>query len=120
VTEWGNAPWTLRGYVVWSLATQLILAILGTGTPVVLSIASFALQAIICFLLLRRERWVWILILALTLLSLADTAIAVPLIGGSVRWYIIPLSLIDLFLLLHPATRRFFRREETSGAVASG
>jgi hypothetical protein len=114
VAEWGKAPWTLRAYVVIALASAVIVAIVVSSTPVAPRLFLVALTAVTCFFLLRGVRWLWLLVLAFI-----PIGFALGLIEGNTRWYGIALGIVDLVLLLHPATRQFFRQQEnTPGSVS--
>jgi hypothetical protein len=112
VVEWGKAPWTLQAYVVIALASTAIIAIVVPSTPVPPRLFFVALMTATCFFLLRGVRWLWLLVIAFI-----PIGFALGLIEGNTRWYGIALGIMDLVLLLHPATRRFFRRQESPTAA---
>lgn len=66
-----------------------------------------ALEAAVCFFLLRGVRWLWLFMLAAILVGFAMEAVE-----GSATWYGWPVGIINLALLLHPDTRRFFQRKD--------
>lgn len=107
MSEWGNAPWTLRAYVVISLAGAALIAVVAPATPVAPRVFLVALAAVVCFFLLRRVRWLWITVIVLDVLGFAPL-----IIEGGLTWYGAVEGLVALVLLLHPDTRRFFRRDE--------
>jgi hypothetical protein len=111
VVEWGTVPWTLKAYVVIALASAVIVAIVTPSTPVPPRLFLVALAAVTCFFLLRVVRWLWLLMIAFIPIGFAQ-----GLIEGNTRWYGIALGIVDLVLLLHPATRRFFRRQKSPAA----
>jgi hypothetical protein len=65
-----------------------------------------AFTAAVCFFLLRRVRWLWIITIVFVPLGFA-----MGILEGNLRWYGVALGLVDLTLLLLPDTRRFFQRE---------
>lgn len=112
MVEWGKAPWTLRAYVVIALAGAVVVAIVVPSTPVALRLFLVAVTAVICFFLLRRVRWLWLLMIAFIPLGFVQGAIE-----GNMRWYGIAQGVVALFLLVHPTTLRFFRRAKVPSAT---
>jgi hypothetical protein len=106
VVNWEKAPWSLRAYVILSLASSLIVAIVASS-PILPRVFLVGFTIVICFFLLKGVRWLWILSIAFIPLGFA-MAVA----QGNVRWYSVALGVVDLILLIHPDTRRVFRREE--------
>jgi hypothetical protein len=111
VVEWGKAPWTLRAYVVISLAAVIVVAIVVPSTPVTPRLFFVALQVVVCFFLLRGVRWLWLLMIALIVLGFIP-----EVIEGNLRWYGILQDIAALVFLLHPATREFFGGNQTATA----
>jgi hypothetical protein len=108
VVEWGKAPWTLRAYVVITLAGAIVVAIVVSSTPIAPRLFGVAFTAVVCFFLLRGVGWLWLLMIAFILLSFV-----LGVIEDNMRWYGIAQGVVALILLVHPTTRRFFRRAET-------
>jgi hypothetical protein len=109
--EWGKAPWTLKAYVVITLAGAVFLAITTPG-PVGPRLFIVPVEAVICFFLLQRVHWLWVLMIAFIPLGFA-----LGVIEANLTWHGTVIGVVDLVLLLHPATRRFFRRAKISTAV---
>jgi hypothetical protein len=105
VVEWGRAPWTLRAYVLFAVVGAAVLAIVVSSTPAAPRLFLVAFELVVCFFLLRRVRWLWLLTIAFILLGFVRGAIE-----GNMRWYGIAQGIVALVLLLHPATQEFFKR----------
>jgi hypothetical protein len=80
--------------------------------PAAPSIFSIVLILVWDFFLLRAVRWLWIATVVVGALELAFS-----LGTGAGTWYGCLLGLIDLALLLLPATRRFFGIREAVAAT---
>jgi hypothetical protein len=112
VAEWGKAPWTLWAYVGISLATTFVVTIVVSSTPVAPRLFFVVFEVVVCFFLLRRVRWLWLLTIAFILLDFL-----LGTIEDKLKWYGIAQGMVALVLLLHPATREFFRRTETPASA---
>lgn len=88
------------------------MVVLTASVPVAPSIFSIVLFLAWNFFLLRAIRWLWIATVVLGALELAFN-----LGTGSGAWYTYLLGLLDLALLLLPATRRFFGIREAVAAT---
>lgn len=109
--EWGKVPWSLWAYVV--LTTGGMVVVLLTGlVPVAPSVFSIVLILAWNLFLLRAVRWLWI---ATVVVGALDFAFSLG--TGTGTWYAYLVGLIDLTLLLLPATRRFFGSRETVAAI---
>lgn len=101
--NWAEAPWTLRAYVVITLVGTVVVAIVASSTPIVPLLFFVVFEAVVCFFLLRRIRWLWLLTLAFLFIGFALGAIE-----GNLTWDWIAEGIVGLVLLLHPATRHYF------------
>jgi hypothetical protein len=104
MVEWQKVPWSVWTFVILTTTDSLVRAFTG---PVPAGQAIFFVVFMLAwnFFLLRQVRWIWIgtaLLLALFL--------GLALIDGSDPWYADTVALIELGLLLMPATHRFFGR----------
>jgi hypothetical protein len=100
--DWQRVPWSLRVYVALTTAGILVTD-LAASAPVAPSAFAFVFILSWNFFLLRALRWLWIATVAL-----AVVFTVIDLLTGSGTWYGILIGLIQLCLLLTPATRRFF------------
>jgi hypothetical protein len=112
VVEWGKAPWTLRAYVVLAVVGAVVDAAIVSSTPVAPRLFLVAFEVVVCFFLLRRVRWLWLLTIAFILVGFV-----LEVIEGTLRWYGIAQGIVALVFLLHPATQEFFRRPETPASA---
>jgi len=106
VSEWSQAPLTLRAYVVLSVVNSSVVAIVADG-PIAPRLFLVGLSVVVAFFLLRGVRWLWIVITALTVLGLLTS----PLISGAPTWHGTLLGVLTLVLLLVPTTRRYFAQD---------
>jgi hypothetical protein len=111
VIEWGKVPWSLWAYVVLT-AGGIVVVVLTGSVPVAPSIFSIVLIFAWNFFLLRAVRWLWIATVVVGALEFAFS-----LSTGTGTWYGYLVGLIDLTLLLVPATRRFFGSREAVAAT---
>jgi hypothetical protein len=112
VIEWGKAPWTLRAYVVIAVVGAVVIAIVVSSTPLAPRLFLVAFEIVVCFFLLRRVRWLWLLMIAFIPLGFVQ-----EVIEGNLSWHGIALSIVALVFLLHPATQEFFRQPETPASA---
>ncbi len=109
--EWGKVPWSLWAYVVLTTGS-IVVVVLTASVPVAPSIFSIVLFLVWDFFLLRAVRWLWIATVVVGALELVFS-----LGTGAGTWYGYLLGLIDLALLLLPATRQFFGIREAVAAT---
>lgn len=114
MSEWSKAPLALRAYVVLSVVEPLVIAIVANA-PVAPRVFTVGLAVVVAFFLLKGVRWLWILIVALTVFGL----LADPFIFSKTTWYGTLSGVLGLVLLLLPETRRYFVRD-ASPAGAPG
>jgi hypothetical protein len=104
VVEWRKAPWTLRAYVVITVASVVVVTVVVlSSTPVTPRIFFVAFEVVVCIFLLRRVRWLWLFVIAFTLLGFA-----LGMVEDNLTWHGIAEGIVTLVLLLHPATQEFF------------
>ena len=92
---------------------HLLVLVFTVSTPVAPLIFSVVVILVWTFFLLRGVRWLWIATIALGLLGLT-----VNLVTDNGVWHGYLIGLMQLGLLLLPATRRFFDKGEGVGAAA--
>jgi hypothetical protein len=109
--DWRKVPWSLWLYVAISIGQ--IVVVVFTASMYIAPVVFFVVFILAWdFFLLRAIRWIWIGTVALGVLILA-----VDLATGTGTWHGDLIGVIDLGLLLLPATRGFFGGDETAPAV---
>jgi hypothetical protein len=108
VIDWKRVPWTL-----WLLAVLFLgnLAILICGAELRAGLVVFSGLFVVgwLYLLFSGNRWVWILTIALFVVSLV-----IDLANGSpLPWYSWVINLAELALLVKPDSCRFFAQRTT-------
>jgi hypothetical protein len=92
---------------VWAFEVVLIANIafvdMSVAASAILLTVSSVLFLVAGYFLLRGVRWLWILMIALFIVTIPS------IISGSQRWEGVVLTLVGLALLLLPVTRRFYR-----------
>jgi hypothetical protein len=111
VIEWGRVPWSLWLYVAISIG-QIVVLVFTASTPIAPFVFFIVFIAAWDFFLLRAVRWLWIGTVALGALILA-----IDLATDTGTWHGDLIGMIDLGLLLLPATRRFFAATEAAPAA---
>ncbi|MGN6258220.1 MAG: hypothetical protein ACTHN3_10805 [Solirubrobacterales bacterium] len=100
--DWRRVPWSLWTYVLLTTA-EILITVLTVSAPAAPLIFTVVLTLAWNFFLLRALRWLWIGTIALIVV-----VGAINVFTGSGTWYGTAIGLIELCLLLLPATRRFF------------
>ncbi len=100
---WEESPLTLRAFVVvyfvWGLVAFAF-------NPNLLLAATIALELVLSYFLLRRVRWLWLATIVFGFLGLLLPPYNLA------HWYIYPLSIATLVLLVLPDTRQHFARND--------
>lgn len=109
--EWGKAPWPLWVFAGLVVVGGLLIEIQISGQIPSKVLYPFVIFAWL-FFLLKGVRWVWLCTLGVIILALVG-----DLISGSPTWYGIAFGLIEPALLLLPATRRYFAKEQEAVAT---
>lgn len=102
----------LRAFVVISFVWSLVAFAFNPNPPLAVGIS---FELIISYFLLRRVRWLWLATVVLGFLALL-------LPPYNAHWYIYPLSIATLVLLVLPDTRRYFApgaRQRPTGAAGA-
>ncbi len=102
--EWGKVPWSLWAYVVLTTG-GIVVVVLTASAPVTPLVFSVVFVLAWNFFLLRAVRWLWI-----TTVAVFPLGFAFSLVTGTGTWHGYLIGLIEVGLLLHPSTRRFFGR----------
>lgn len=101
-TLWQEAPWTLQVYV----GLGVLVSFVGIAlSPTPARWVTFAAGLVLCFFLLRRIRWLWLLDIAVT----AVYFVGFLLVRGTNAVFM----LAALALLLAAQTRQHFARSST-------
>jgi hypothetical protein len=109
--DWRQVPWTLWLFVAASLWSAMLLEIVVHGSVAVKVLFPVLVLAWL-FLLLRGERWAWVVTIGVSLLGfLAE------LVAGSPHWQGIAGDLAGLALLVLPVTRSYFSRNERKASA---
>lgn len=101
VIDWRAVPWSLWVFVGILLVNVVIIDATSSAPAGPLVFAPFFTLAWV-YSLLRGFRWVWLLTLALGLLTIPGIVL------GSVDWKGTVFTIADLLLLLLPITREYF------------
>lgn len=109
--EWGKVPWPLWLYVATSIG-QIVVLVFTASMHIAPFVFFIVFIAAWDFFLLRAVRWLWISTVALGALILV-----IDLATGTGTWHGDLIGVIDLGLLLLPATRRFFAASVTAPAA---
>ena len=107
-------PWTLWAYVgcaVVNLGFLIAKSLNSTSVhhPARIVVISVVVWSLLNYFLLRRVWWLWIA----TVVFLAG-GLLLDVALGTILWWALVLTVIQLVLLLLPATRRFFGREASA------
>jgi hypothetical protein len=103
VIAWRQVPWTLWAFAVLTLAGLIVVLAGAAGdAPATLLIIYVVLTCAWLFFLLRGVRWLWMITVGVGLVGLFF-----DLVTGSGTWLGISSGVVDLVLLLLPATRRY-------------
>lgn len=102
--EWGKVPWALWAYVVLASAGIILAVVRASGSTPAAPLV-FAIVVILAwnYFLLRALRWIWIATVVLFALFLVF-----DLATWTGTWYGDFAGVVQLVLLLLPASRRFF------------
>jgi hypothetical protein len=103
--DWDRIPWPLWAFALLLAAGMIQVEVLAHDSFLVKVLFALLMLAW-AFFLLKGERWLWILTVAISILGFIPV-----LISGSFISLGTAITLIGLVLLLLPATRRYFARE---------
>ena len=109
--KWRLVPWSLWGYGA-SLVVGTVLVETGAHANRAVLILFAIVMVTWLLLLFGGIRWIWIATVVISIFGIVSQVIcaSLGLVGGA-------LGFIDLVLLLHPATRRYF---SPAGQVSRG
>lgn len=109
--NWRRVPWSLWAFVGLTTGSAAV-QVVTVSAPVAPTIFFVVFILVWNVFLLRALRWLW---LATVVLSVGVTGAAI--IIGSGSWYGDTISLVELGLLVVPATRRFFSVEQSAATA---
>ena len=106
---WKESPLGLQAFVVVSFVWSLVAFAFNPNLPLAVGIP---FELVISYFLLRRVRWLWLATVVLGFLTLL-------LPPYNAHWYIYPLSIATLVLLVLPDTRRYFAQSTRPGPAGA-